>query len=72
MNEPAEAKALTETLLSTVRLQRHLGARIIISDSEDVDFIDIVGKKGAGIRLATKSSNSAQNRPREMACYNSG
>lgn len=34
MNTSAEAVTLTETLLSTVRLQRHLGARIIISTQE--------------------------------------
>ncbi|CAG8983569.1 hypothetical protein HYALB_00009889 [Hymenoscyphus albidus] len=34
MNASAEASALTETLLSTIRLQRHLGARIIISTQE--------------------------------------
>ncbi|TVY83558.1 hypothetical protein LSUE1_G003602 [Lachnellula suecica] len=34
MNASAEASTLTETLLSTVRLQRHLGARIIISTQE--------------------------------------
>jgi len=34
MNSSAEATALTETLLATVRLQRHLGARIIISTQE--------------------------------------
>ncbi|OBT69558.1 hypothetical protein VE03_00820 [Pseudogymnoascus sp. 23342-1-I1] len=34
MNESAEAQTLTETLLSTIRLQRHLGARIVISTQE--------------------------------------
>ncbi|KAH8586579.1 hypothetical protein B0O99DRAFT_656760 [Bisporella sp. PMI_857] len=34
MNSSAEATTLTITLLSTVRLQRHLGARIIISTQE--------------------------------------
>jgi hypothetical protein len=34
MNSSAEASVLTQTLLSTVRLQRHLGARIIISTQE--------------------------------------
>lgn len=34
MNSSDEASSLTETLLSTVRLQRHLGARIIISTQE--------------------------------------
>lgn len=34
MNESAEAETLTGTLLSTIRLQRHLGARIIICTQE--------------------------------------
>jgi hypothetical protein len=34
MNASAEANMLTNTLLSTVRLQRHLGARVIISTQE--------------------------------------
>lgn len=34
MNASAEADTLTSTLLTTVRLQRHLGARIIISTQE--------------------------------------
>jgi hypothetical protein len=34
MNASAEANTLTNTLLSTIRLQRHLGARIIISTQE--------------------------------------
>lgn len=34
MNESAEAQTLTGTLLSTVRLQRHLGVRIVISTQE--------------------------------------
>lgn len=34
MNESAEAQTLTGTLLSTIRLQRHLGARIVICTQE--------------------------------------
>ncbi|KFY26164.1 hypothetical protein V491_01432 [Pseudogymnoascus sp. VKM F-3775] len=34
MNESAEAETLTGTLLSTIRLQRHLGARVIICTQE--------------------------------------
>ncbi|KAG9236754.1 hypothetical protein BJ875DRAFT_503157 [Amylocarpus encephaloides] len=34
MDTSAEASSLTETLLSTVRLQRHLGTRIIVSTQE--------------------------------------
>lgn len=34
MNESAEAGVLTQQLLSTIRLQRHLGARIFISTQE--------------------------------------
>ncbi|KAL1862759.1 hypothetical protein Daus18300_008403 [Diaporthe australafricana] len=34
MNESGEASALTEQLLATIRLQRHLGARVIISTQE--------------------------------------
>lgn len=34
MGSSSEAAALTETLTSTIRLQRHLGARIVISTQE--------------------------------------
>lgn len=34
MNASAEASTLTNTLLSTIRLQRHLGARVVISTQE--------------------------------------
>jgi hypothetical protein len=34
MNESSECQALTENLLATIRLQRHLGARVIISTQE--------------------------------------
>ena len=34
MNASAEASTLTDTLLATIRLQRHLGTRIIISTQE--------------------------------------
>jgi hypothetical protein len=34
MNTSTEATTLTDTLLSVIRLQRHLGARIIISTQE--------------------------------------
>ncbi|KAJ4421458.1 hypothetical protein N0V82_003722 [Gnomoniopsis sp. IMI 355080] len=34
MNNSGEASTLTEQLLSTIRLQRHLGARIIVSTQE--------------------------------------
>ncbi|KAI1775458.1 hypothetical protein F4818DRAFT_451751 [Hypoxylon cercidicola] len=34
MNESAEASTLTDQLLTTIRLQRHLGARIFISTQE--------------------------------------
>ncbi|KAF8851655.1 hypothetical protein BDZ45DRAFT_707791 [Acephala macrosclerotiorum] len=34
MNASVEASTLTNTLLSTIRLQRHLGARVIISTQE--------------------------------------
>ena len=34
MNGSSEAQTFTQTLLSTIRLQRHLGARIIISTQE--------------------------------------
>jgi hypothetical protein len=34
MNNSAEALTFTNTLLSTIRLQRHLGTRIIISTQE--------------------------------------
>ncbi|KAK3337535.1 hypothetical protein B0T19DRAFT_77772 [Cercophora scortea] len=34
MNESAECQTLTEALLATIRLQRHLGARVVISTQE--------------------------------------
>lgn len=34
MNESTDAQTLTSTLLSTIRLQRHLGARVIICTQE--------------------------------------
>lgn len=34
MNDSPESQTLTESLLATIRLQRHLGARIIISTQE--------------------------------------
>lgn len=34
MNDSGEASALTEQLLATIRLQRHLGARVVISTQE--------------------------------------
>lgn len=34
MNKSVEASSLTESLLSIIRLQRHLGVRIIISTQE--------------------------------------
>lgn len=42
MNDSAEAQTLTETLLSTIRLQRHLGARIIISTQEPTVSLDLL------------------------------
>jgi DNA helicase HerA-like ATPase len=36
------AKALTETLLQTVRLQRHYGARVIISTQEPTLLTDLI------------------------------
>ncbi|KFY41329.1 hypothetical protein V494_03067 [Pseudogymnoascus sp. VKM F-4513 (FW-928)] len=44
MNESAEAQTLTDTLLSTIRLQRHLAARVIISTQEPTispDLLDL-------------------------------
>ncbi|KAF4125489.1 Archaeal DNA helicase HerA [Geosmithia morbida] len=34
MTDSAECKSLTESLLATIRLQRHLGARVVISTQE--------------------------------------
>lgn len=34
MNDSAECQTLTEALLATIRLQRHLGARVVISTQE--------------------------------------
>lgn len=42
MKESVEARTFTDTLLSTVRLQRHLGARIIISTQEPTISSDLL------------------------------
>jgi hypothetical protein len=39
MTESDEAKALTELLLGTIRLQRHLGARVFISGTKDISKV---------------------------------
>ena len=44
MNESTEAQTLTKTLSLTIRLQRHLGARIIVSTQEPTispDLLDL-------------------------------
>jgi hypothetical protein len=41
LNVPG-AKALTETLLQTVRLERHYGARVIISTQEPTLLTDLI------------------------------
>lgn len=43
MKDSVEARAFTDTLLSTVRLQRHLGARILISTQEPTISSDLLG-----------------------------
>ncbi|KAM0126316.1 hypothetical protein ACHAO1_010128 [Botrytis cinerea] len=73
MNASAEASTLTNTLLSTVRLQRHLGARVIISTQEptishsllDLSSVVIVHRftspewlKSLKLHLAGAASNS--------------
>ncbi|KAL3457469.1 hypothetical protein BJX64DRAFT_295906 [Aspergillus heterothallicus] len=42
MKDSAEARSFTDTLLSTVRLQRHLGARILISTQEPTISSDLL------------------------------
>jgi hypothetical protein len=41
LNVPG-AKALNETLLQTIRLQRHFGARVIVSSQESTLLTDLV------------------------------
>lgn len=43
MKDSVEARTFTDTLLSTVRLQRHLGARILISTQEPTISSDLLG-----------------------------
>ncbi|KAL4993354.1 hypothetical protein BDV10DRAFT_199686 [Aspergillus recurvatus] len=43
MKDSVEAQSFTDTLLSTVRLQRHLGARILISTQEPTISSDLLG-----------------------------
>jgi hypothetical protein len=43
MKDSVEAQGFTDTLLSTVRLQRHLGARILISTQEPTISSDLLG-----------------------------
>jgi hypothetical protein len=42
MKDSIEARSFTDTLLSTVRLQRHLGARILISTQEPTISSDLL------------------------------
>ena len=42
MKDSIEARGFTDTLLSTVRLQRHLGARILISTQEPTISSDLL------------------------------
>ena len=42
MKDSVEARSFTNTLLSTVRLQRHLGARILISTQEPTISSDLL------------------------------
>ena len=42
MKDSIEARSFTDTLLSTVRLQRHLGARILISTQEPTISRDLL------------------------------
>jgi hypothetical protein len=42
MQDSVEARNFTDTLLSTVRLQRHLGARILISTQEPTSSSDLL------------------------------
>lgn len=42
MKDSVEAQSFTETLLSTVRLQRHLGARIFVSTQEPTISSDLL------------------------------
>jgi hypothetical protein len=43
MDNSVEARSFTETLLSTVRLQRHLGIRIVISTQEPTISTALLG-----------------------------
>ncbi|KAJ5640043.1 uncharacterized protein N7484_007905 [Penicillium longicatenatum] len=42
MKDSVEAQSFTETLLSTVRLQRHLGARVFVSTQEPTISSDLL------------------------------
>lgn len=42
MNNSVEAQRFTDTLLSTVRLQRHLGVRVVISTQEPTISSDLL------------------------------
>lgn len=42
MKDSVEARSFTDTLLSTVRLQRHLGARILVSTQEPTISSDLL------------------------------
>ena len=42
MKDSVEAQGFTDTLLSTVRLQRHLGARILVSTQEPTISSDLL------------------------------
>ena len=67
MTDSPECQALTESLLSTIRLQRHLGARIIISTQEptisprllDLCSVTIVHRFTSPDWLATLSKHLA-------------
>ena len=42
MNSSAEASVFTDTLLSVVRLQRHMGVRVIVSTQEPTISTDLL------------------------------
>lgn len=72
MTDSAECQALTESLLSTIRLQRHLGTRIVISTQEptisprllDLCSVTIVHRFTSPDWLATLKKHLAGASPR--------
>ena len=68
LNPKSLINGLNELLCCSITSRTFLVLRICAWGPVNTDIVE----NGAGTSLATKSSNSAQNRPREMACYISG